>query len=80
MIRHLLARLKAAVVKPVPPELEACEVCGQLTCSEAEWQSCEKRLASAEFARTGSDAALARLERAHRAKPRTEDAPASKAD
>jgi hypothetical protein len=76
----LLARLKAAVVKPVPPELEACEVCGQLTCSESEWQSCEKRLAAAEFARTGSDAALARLEKAHRTASRTGDARTSKAD
>jgi hypothetical protein len=65
MIRDLLVRIKGGLIKPVPPELEACEVCGRLTCSGQEWKACEKRLASAEFVRTGTDAALARLKNAY---------------
>ena len=62
----LISRVKRWVVQPVPPELEACEVCGKLRCADDEWKSCEKRIATAEFIRTGDEAALNRLEQAYR--------------
>ena len=64
-VRELMLRLKRSVVQHIPAELEACEVCGKLDCRGAEWASCEKRLASAEFIRTGDEQALARLKLAY---------------
>jgi hypothetical protein len=69
LVRRILARLTASVIKPVPPELDACEFCGRLECGDTEWKSCERRLAAAEFIRKGDDAALARLKRAHEKVP-----------
>ena len=77
-MRKLLSRLKKAIVGPVPPELDACEVCGQLKCSDGEWRSCEKRIATAEFIRKGDDAALARLKDAYGKKPGPSDPPPPK--
>jgi len=61
----LISRVKRALIQPVPPELEACEVCGKLQCSDAEWKSCEKRIATAEYIRTGDEAALMRMKQAY---------------
>jgi len=60
-IRKLASKVRDAVVQDCPPELSACEVCGQLNCRSAEWLSCEKRLAACEFMRTGDPQALAKL-------------------
>jgi hypothetical protein len=68
----LISRVKRSVIQPIPPELEACEVCGELRCADDKWKSCEKRLATAEFVRTGDRAALTRLEQAHRKASRTQ--------
>lgn len=62
----LLSWVRRSLIQPVPPELEACEVCGKLRCPDDEWKSCERRLATAEFVRTGDRAALDRLEQAYR--------------
>jgi hypothetical protein len=65
-LRELISRVKRSLIQPIPPELEACEVCGKLRCPDDEWKSCERRIATAEFIRTGDRAALTRLEQAYR--------------
>jgi hypothetical protein len=62
-----MSRLKSAVVQDCPPELYACEVCGKLECDEAEWTNCGKRLAAAEFMRSGNQQAATRLKQIHEA-------------
>jgi hypothetical protein len=50
--------VKRSPIQPIPPELEACEVCGKLQCPDDEWKRCERRIATAEFIRTGDRAAF----------------------
>jgi len=50
-LRGLVDRLKQSVVQPIPPELEACEVCGKLDCSQDEWGRCQQRIAVEKFTR-----------------------------
>jgi predicted 3-demethylubiquinone-9 3-methyltransferase (glyoxalase superfamily) len=64
-LHALLSRLKRSVAEPVPPELEGCAFCAKLRCTDAEWQSCETRVATAELIRTGDAAALTCLRRAY---------------
>ena len=71
VIRGLAARLKNALVQDCPPELYACEVCGQRQCSSARWMSCERRLAASEFMRTGNRQALAELKELYQEAGRT---------
>jgi hypothetical protein len=66
-LRALMSRLKGAVVQDCPPELYACEVCGKLECDYAEWANCEKRIAAAEFVRSGNQQAVTRLKQIHEA-------------
>ena len=60
-LHRLKSRVADAIVQDCPPELYACEVCSRLQCSSEEWLTCEKRLAAAQFMRTGDMAALERL-------------------
>jgi hypothetical protein len=62
----LISRMKHSLIQPIPPELDACEVCGKLRCPDDEWKSCERRIATAEFIRTGDRAALDRLEEVYK--------------
>jgi hypothetical protein len=43
----MLSRLGRAVVTDVPPELDACENCRELDCTQAQWERCERRRARA---------------------------------
>ena len=46
-LRALASALKGTVVQSCPPELYACETCGQLECDGSRWLSCERRLSTA---------------------------------
>ena len=50
--RSLLWRVREGIIQPVPPELDACEDCGRLECKQAEWATCEHRIARAERLQT----------------------------
>ena len=39
----LWTRLSLAVVQSVPAELEECEMCRELSCSQERWNTCERR-------------------------------------
>jgi hypothetical protein len=42
----LWARFRAGVIQDVPPGLEECESCRENDCTQARWETCEKRLAT----------------------------------
>ena len=62
-LRTLASRVKGEIVKDVPPELYACEVCGRLDCRSEVWLNCRQRLAAAQFMKCGDRQALAELKR-----------------
>jgi hypothetical protein len=39
-------RLRSGVVQDVPPNLEECETCREVDCTQERWLQCEKRLAT----------------------------------
>ena len=39
-------RLRSGVVQDVPPNLEECETCREVDCTQERWLQCEKRLAA----------------------------------
>jgi hypothetical protein len=46
LLSHLgrkLRALGASIKQNCPPELEACESCGELECSTERWRNCEYR-------------------------------------
>jgi hypothetical protein len=43
--------LKDSIIQPCPPELYACEVCGERECDDQKWQTCEHRLKVADQVR-----------------------------
>ena len=67
--KRLRSRLMRSMVSEIPPELEACEYCGKLECLGEQWVSCERRLTTAEFARTGDRKLLGRLKSAYETQP-----------
>ena len=60
-LRALASKAKGRVVQNCPPELYACEACGQFDCSNEAWLNCRQRLAAAQFMKTGDQQALAEL-------------------
>jgi hypothetical protein len=60
-LRALASKAKGRIVQNCPPELYACEACGQLDCSNEAWLNCRHRLAAARFMKTGDQQALAEL-------------------
>ena len=53
-IKSAVGRMRDAVVQDCPPELAACEVCGELECSTEQWINCERRLRAADYLRSHS--------------------------
>ncbi|MBT8449258.1 MAG: hypothetical protein KJO69_06185 [Gammaproteobacteria bacterium] len=43
-IGRFLQRIKDFFVTDVPAELDACQNCGKLECSQGKWQNCEHRI------------------------------------
>jgi len=39
-------RLRAEVVQDVPPSLEECESCREVSCTQERWRTCARRLAT----------------------------------
>jgi hypothetical protein len=48
--RNLWKRVADGVVQDVPPNLDGCETCRELECTQERWESCELRLAAAKVA------------------------------
>ncbi len=49
-LRSFWKRVADGVVQDVPPDLDACETCRELECTQERWESCEPRLAAAKAA------------------------------
>lgn len=49
--------LKKSVVDECPPELYACEVCGELECDNEKWLKCETRIKARDFMLKGDKTA-----------------------
>jgi hypothetical protein len=60
-LRALAGRLKHSIIQECPPENYACEICGHLDCGSEQWRTCRKRLAAAQFVKSGNLQALAEL-------------------
>jgi hypothetical protein len=58
-LRALAPNAKGAIVQDCPPELSACEACGEFDCSNEEWLNCRRRLAAAQGVESGERQALA---------------------
>lgn len=63
--QRLKQRVVGAVIQDCPVEMCACEACGRLQCTRAEWVRCGKRLATADYLRDGNRDALALLMQIH---------------
>ena len=50
-VKQSLDRAKRSITDDCPAELLACEVCRKLDCDSQEWLTCEKRLATAQYAK-----------------------------
>lgn len=55
----LASNARAAIVQDCPPELSACEVCGEFECSSEEWLHCSRRLEVAQRMNSAAGEALA---------------------
>ena len=44
--RRFWARLRAAVIRDVPTNLDECEACREVSCTQERWLSCARRLAA----------------------------------
>ncbi len=51
--RQAWNKLKGSIVQECPPELQACQSCGELECDNERWLHCETRLAFAERLTSG---------------------------
>ena len=60
-LRSLVSKVTGGIVQDCPPELGACEVCGEQDCTSQMWLNCRHRLAAAQFMRSGDREALAEL-------------------
>ena len=63
--QRLKTRVIGSIVQDCPLEMCACEACGHLQCTSAEWVQCGKRLATALYLRDGNRDALALLKQIH---------------
>jgi len=63
--QRLKTRVVGAIVKDCPLEMCACEACGNLQCTNAQWVQCGKRLATTLYLRDGNRDALAILKQIH---------------
>ena len=59
-------RFWQSLVQPCPTDLAACEVCGRLECSNAEWIACHLRRAAAHCLETGDASLLQQLRQSSR--------------
>jgi hypothetical protein len=53
-------RLRSGVVQDVPPNLEECETCREVDCTQERWLQCERRLATEAASLAASRAGAAR--------------------
>lgn len=42
--QRLAHRISRAIVDDVPPDLDACETCREIECTQSHWEGCEQRL------------------------------------
>jgi hypothetical protein len=56
MLGKMWSRLRAGLVRDVPPSIEACESCRELDCTQEMWQSCAQRLATEAVLLHGAEA------------------------
>jgi hypothetical protein len=50
-VKRSIRDLKDSIIQPCPPELYACEVCGERECDDEKWRNCEHRLKVADQVR-----------------------------
>jgi hypothetical protein len=50
VMKSLFQRIKGQIIREVPPELYACEICRKSECSQDEWLACENRIMHAKCA------------------------------
>jgi hypothetical protein len=55
MFGWLRSFIRREVIADVPPELDLCQECGKLACSEGEFETCARRKERAEVLREAKD-------------------------
>ena len=55
----LASNAKDAIIQDCPPELSACEACGEYECSSEEWLHCRRRLEVAQRMNSADGKAIA---------------------